>query len=59
LQRDQASLSERGCLLIAEQAGHVVPIEQPDVVVGAIRTVVDTVRGHAAPCAAAAANVSR
>src|SRR6476620_8715334 len=35
LQRDQASLSERGCLMIAEQSGHVVAIDQPEVVVEA------------------------
>jgi pimeloyl-ACP methyl ester carboxylesterase len=46
LQRDQASLSVRGCLMIAEQSGHVVPIDQPEVVVNAIRTVVETARGH-------------
>jgi len=49
LQRDQASLSERGCLMIAQQSGHVVSIDQPDVVVGAIRTVVETARGHDVP----------
>jgi len=46
LQRDQASLSERGCLIIAQQSGHVVAIDQPEVVVDAIRTVVDAVRGN-------------
>ncbi len=52
LQRDQASLSERGCLVIAEQSGHVVPIDQPEAVVDAIRTVVETVRGHDVPLCA-------
>ena len=46
LQRDQASLSERGCLIIAQQSGHVVAIDQPEVVVDAIRTVVEAVRGN-------------
>ena len=46
LQRDQASLSERGCLVIAPQSGHVVPVDQPEIVVDAIRTVVETVRGR-------------
>jgi pimeloyl-ACP methyl ester carboxylesterase len=60
LQRDQASLSARGCLMIAEQSGHVVPIDQPEVVVDAIRTVVETVRGHDVPlCATPAPNVHR
>jgi hypothetical protein len=49
LQRDQASLSDRGCLMIAEQSGHVVPIDQPKIVVDAIRVVVETARGHDAP----------
>ena len=46
LQQDQASLSERGCLITAQQSGHVVAINQPALVVDAIRTVVDTARGH-------------
>jgi pimeloyl-ACP methyl ester carboxylesterase len=49
LQRDQASLSERGCLIIAEQSGHVVPVDQPEVVVDAIRIVVEAARGHDVP----------
>ena len=60
LQRDQASLSDRGCLIIAQQSGHVVAIDQPEVVVDAIRTVVETARGHDVPlCATPAANVTR
>ena len=60
LQRDQASLSGRGCLVVAPQSGHVVAIDQPDVVVDAIRTVVETARGHDVPlCAAGAANLER
>jgi pimeloyl-ACP methyl ester carboxylesterase len=60
LQRDQASLSERGCLMIAEQSGHVVPIDQPEVVVDAIRIVVETARGHDVPlCATPGPNVQR
>jgi pimeloyl-ACP methyl ester carboxylesterase len=56
LQRDQASLSERGCLIIAQESGHVVSVDQPEVVVGAIRTVVETARGHDVPlCATASA----
>jgi pimeloyl-ACP methyl ester carboxylesterase len=49
LQRDQASLSERSCVIVAERSGHVVPIDQPMVVVDAIRTVVETTRGQAVP----------
>jgi pimeloyl-ACP methyl ester carboxylesterase len=56
LQQDQASLSARGCLIVARQSGHVVSIDQPGIVVDAIRTVVETARGHDVPlCAAPAA----
>jgi pimeloyl-ACP methyl ester carboxylesterase len=56
LQLDQASLSERGCLIVARQSGHVVQVDQPDIVVDAIRTVVETARGHDFPlCATPAA----
>jgi len=51
LQRDQASLSERGCLMIAQESGHVVQVDQPEVVVDAIRTVVEIARGHDVPFA--------
>ena len=59
LQRDQASLSERGCLIFAQESGHVVPVDQPEVVVDAIRTVVETARGHDVPFCATPANVER
>jgi pimeloyl-ACP methyl ester carboxylesterase len=49
LQQDQASLSERGCLIVAEHSGHVVSIDQPDVIVHAIRMIVETARGHDVP----------
>ena len=49
LQQDQASLSERGCLIIAQQSGHVVAVDQPQIVVDAIRIVVETARGHDVP----------
>jgi pimeloyl-ACP methyl ester carboxylesterase len=52
LQQDQASLSERGCLITAQQSGHVVAIDQPGIVVDAIRTVVETARGHDVPLCA-------
>lgn len=44
LQQNQVSLSQRGCQIIAEQSGHVVPVDQPQVVVDAIRAVVDGAR---------------
>jgi pimeloyl-ACP methyl ester carboxylesterase len=46
LQRDQASLSERGCLMIAPESGHVVSVDEPEVIVEGIQTVVETARGH-------------
>lgn len=49
LQQDLTSLSERGCLMIARQSGHVVSVDQPEVVVDAIRRVVETARGHDVP----------
>jgi pimeloyl-ACP methyl ester carboxylesterase len=52
LQQDLTSLSERGCLMIARQSGHVVSVDQPEVVVDAIRRVVETARGHHVPVCA-------
>jgi pimeloyl-ACP methyl ester carboxylesterase len=49
LQQDLTTLSERGCLMLARQSGHVVSVDQPEVVVEAIRTVVETTRGHDVP----------
>jgi pimeloyl-ACP methyl ester carboxylesterase len=49
LRRDQAALSRRGCHLVARQSGHVVAIDQPEVVVEAIRRLVDTARGRGDP----------
>jgi pimeloyl-ACP methyl ester carboxylesterase len=43
-----AALSSRGRLIVAENSGHMIHMEQPDLVVQAIRTVWDgaSVRGH-------------
>jgi pimeloyl-ACP methyl ester carboxylesterase len=49
MQQDLTSLSERGCLTIAQQSGHVVSVDEPEVVVDAIRTIVETARGHDGP----------
>lgn len=46
LQRDQVALSTRGCQTVAAQSSHAVAIEQPAVVVDAIRATVEAVRGH-------------
>ena len=44
--------------MIARQSGHVVSVDQPEVVVDAIRIVVETARGHDVPlCATSAANI--
>jgi pimeloyl-ACP methyl ester carboxylesterase len=60
LQQDLTSLSDRGCLMIARHSGHVVSVDEPAVVVDAIRTVVETARGHNVPmCAPSAANTDR
>jgi pimeloyl-ACP methyl ester carboxylesterase len=57
LQQDEASLSERGCLITAQQSGHVVSIDQPEAVVNAIRRVVQFARGQEVPpCVAVAAD---
>ena len=51
LQRDQVALSEHGCQIIAEQSGHLVQIDQPQIVVDAVRAVVDSARrGHIPDC---------
>jgi pimeloyl-ACP methyl ester carboxylesterase len=49
LQGDQVSLSERGCQIIAQNSGHVVSVDQPEVIVEAIQRVVETARGHDVP----------
>ena len=49
LQRDQVKLSERGCHIIAEQSGHLVQIDQPQIVVNAVRAVIDGTRGGNVP----------
>ena len=55
LQRDQVSLSDSGCQIVAQQSGHVVSIDQPEVVVDAIRRAVETARGrNVVPLCAAA-----
>jgi pimeloyl-ACP methyl ester carboxylesterase len=46
LRRDQLTLSERGCQIVVEQSGHVVAIDQPQVVVDAIHAIVNIARGR-------------
>ena len=44
LQRDQATLSSRGCQKIAEHAGHDIVGDAPDLVVQAVRAVIHAIR---------------
>lgn len=44
LQRDQTTLSTRGCQVIVEDSGHVVARDKPEVVVSAIRATIDASR---------------
>jgi pimeloyl-ACP methyl ester carboxylesterase len=46
LQRDQVSLSPRGCQMIAENSGHGIASGQPEIVIRAIQSVVDAVNGR-------------
>ena len=52
LQQHHASLSERGCLIAAEESGHVVSVDQPGIIVDAVRAVVETARGGEVPLCA-------
>jgi pimeloyl-ACP methyl ester carboxylesterase len=46
LQRDLVGLSQHACQVIAEQSSHAIALDQPQVVVDAIRATVNTVRGR-------------
>lgn len=46
-QKDLAALSPRGTQVVADSSGHAVQLEQPQIVVDAIRQVVDQVRSAA------------
>jgi hypothetical protein len=52
LQRDQVTLSEHGCQIVAEESGHMVHIDQPPIVVHAVRAVVDAAKGNGVPVCA-------
>jgi pimeloyl-ACP methyl ester carboxylesterase len=53
LQKRLASLSSRSVHVLARTSGHFVQLEQPDLVLAAVRAAVDAVRndGRLAPCA--------
>ncbi len=44
-QEKLAGLSTQGKLIIATDSGHLIPVDQPDLVIDAIREMVDKVRG--------------
>ena len=44
LQEDLAALAPGGRLVVAEESGHFIPGDQPDLVIAAIRQVVEAVR---------------
>lgn len=46
LQQELVSLSTQGKQVIAEKSGHYIQWDQPDLVIDAIREVVDQVRGE-------------
>lgn len=41
LQQDQVTLSRRSCRVIAERSGHAIWLEQPEIVVNAIKVTVE------------------
>jgi pimeloyl-ACP methyl ester carboxylesterase len=49
LQADLAARSSNSRLLVAEKSGHGIPVDQPNVVVDAIRRMVESARGATAP----------
>jgi pimeloyl-ACP methyl ester carboxylesterase len=46
LQQDQVALSQRGCQIIAEESGHGIALGQPEVVVRAVKSIVEAVNGR-------------
>ena len=52
LQEDLTTLSGRSCQMVAHESGHTVTIDQPAIVVKAVRAVLDAARGRvdATPC---------
>lgn len=54
-QRDQLNLADRSCQIVADRSGHLVPVQQPDAIVEALRALVHHVRsgGAGSPCAVA------
>ena len=46
LQADHATKSLRGKLIVAEKSGHMIPAEQPEIIVEAVREMVEELRGE-------------
>jgi pimeloyl-ACP methyl ester carboxylesterase len=46
MQRDNARLSTKGVLRVAKESGHVIHHDEPELVIDAIREVVDAARAH-------------
>lgn len=55
LQMELVQLSSRSTQRFAEQSGHMVPFEQPEIVIDAIRELVETIRQHESQSLTAAA----
>jgi pimeloyl-ACP methyl ester carboxylesterase len=51
VQRDLAGLSSRSRHIVAHESGHHIQLDQPDVVIDAIRQVVEAVRSGDQPLA--------
>jgi hypothetical protein len=46
MQADLATLSPQGKQFIAEESGHYIQVDQPELVIDAIREVVEAARGQ-------------
>jgi pimeloyl-ACP methyl ester carboxylesterase len=47
LQRDQVTLSDQGCQIIAENSSHIIAVGQPDAIVQPVRAIIDKARNAA------------
>jgi pimeloyl-ACP methyl ester carboxylesterase len=44
LQADHATKSSQGKLIVAENSGHMIPNEQPEIIIEAVREMIDELR---------------
>ena len=49
LQRDETTLSTRGRQIIADRSSHYVNMDQPELVIAAVDTVLDEIRSSTKP----------